>query len=535
MTNNDEIFLYEKPYDKEPEINIWTAFPAIYNFGMSSLGYLSIFKKLDVRKDYFVERIFTDTTTTQIPLNQVHLMCFSYSFEIDFLGMFKIFEKYGIPFNAKDRDDSYPLIFAGGPVLTANPEPFSDFFDFIMVGDAEQMDTLIVDVVKENKNLPKAKLLEKLAKIEGVYVPVLTKFDAENNTVLIASKPLEVSKISANLENCITTPILSEKSFFSNTFIIEIARGCSQRCGFCLASYLNLPTRFVEYEKIVDSIDYGLKYTNKIALLGALISAHPDFDRICEHILKRKSEIPEMELSVSSLRADNISPIIVKTLVACGQKHSTIAIEAGSERLRKLINKNLSEEQIFETVKIAKENGLQGFKIYAMIGHPTETMEDIKELVNLAKSLKKTYKDFDFTYSFASFVPKAHTPFQFAQREGTKSLEKKYNYLKKHFHQLGIKIRCSSVNWDYYQALLSRGDRRLGQYLIEVYKEGGNLGAFKQAYKKMRTKKLLPPSDDFAINAIETDKNLVWNFIKIQPGAEVLKNEFKRLMKLAGE
>lgn len=529
----DELFLYNRPLNKDPDINIWAAFPAIYSFGMSSLGYLSIFKTLDSRKDYFVERIFTDTKSTQIPIHDVDLMCFSFSFEIDFLGMFKILQKFEIPFNAKDRDENYPLVFAGGPVLTANPEPFSDFFDFIIIGDAEEMDTKVIDKIKDNINLSKEEKLKMLSQIEGIYVPSLTQFDVETNTVLMNGSPLEVNKISAQLQNCITTPIISEKSYFSDTYIIEIARGCSQRCGFCLASYLNLPTRFVDYKNIIESIDFGLKYTKKIALLGALISAHPDFEKICKYIIEKKSQIPELEMSVSSLRADNISPIIVKTLVECGQKHSTIAFEAGSERLRKLINKNLSEEQIFETVKIARENGLQGFKIYAMIGHPTETMEDIKELVDLAKRLKKTYKDFDFTYSFATFVPKAHTPFQFSKREETKSLEKKYNYLKKHFHQLGIKIRCSSVNWDYYQALLSRGDRRLGKYLTEVYNDGGNLGAFKQAYKKLRTKRVLPTSDSFAVDEISTDKNLAWNFIKISPGSEALKKEYLRLMEKA--
>ncbi len=528
-----ELFLYDRPIKKESQLNIWTAFPAIYSFGMSSLGFMSIFKRLDQRNDYFVERIFVDTKDTAIDLSAVDLMCFSFSFEIDFLGMFKIMQKYNIPFNSRERDDNYPIIFAGGPVLTANPEPFSNFFDFIIIGDAEQMDTTVIDFIKNNKHLQKNELLQKLSELDGIYVPSITDFIPESNQVLKNNQPLEITKISAELNDCITTPILSEKSFFSNTYIIEIARGCSQRCGFCLASYLNLPTRFAPYEKIIESIDYALNYTDKIALLGALITAHPDFEKICEHILKKKEEIPNLEMSVSSLRADTISPIIIKTLTACGQKHSTIAIEAGSERLRKLINKNLTEEQIFNTVKIAKENGLTGLKIYAMIGHPTETQSDIDELISLAKKLKKTYKNFEFTFSFSTFVPKAQTPFQYCKREESKQLEKKYNYLKKHFHKLGIKIRCSSVNWDYFQALLSRGDRRLGDYLIDVYKEGGNLGAFKQCYKKYKQKKLLPPSDDFALKEISTEQNTPWNFIKTCPGEDALKKEYNRLMKYA--
>lgn len=526
-----EKFLYPRELSKNSDINIWMAFPAIYSFGMSSLGYMSIFKTLDMRSEYFVERIFTDTQTTAIPFNKVDIMGFSFSFEIDFLGMFKIFDKYNIPYMAKDRSEDIPLIFAGGPVLTANPEPFCEFFDFIIIGDAENIDTDLIDKIKDNKNLSKLEILSKLSEIKGIYVPSLSTYSHNCGTMKLNGKPLEIEKISCGLTQCITTPVLSEKSFFSDTFVIEIARGCSQRCGFCLASYLNLPTRFAPVEEIKAEIDKGLEHTNKLALLGALISAHPQFDEICEYILDKKKQIPELELSVSSLRADTISPLVIKTLVECGQKNSTIAIEAGSERLRKVINKNLTEEQIFNTVKIASENGLTGLKIYAMIGHPTETTDDIDELINLAKRLKKSYKTFDFTFSFATFVPKAQTPFQFCEREDNKTLEKKYEYLKKQFHQLGIKIRTSSVKWDYYQALLSRGDRRLAPYLIEVYKEGANLGAFKQVYKKFRLKKQLPPSDDFAIKGINPEKISAWDFIKLNPGKENLVKEFHRLLK----
>lgn len=525
----NDIKLYKTP-SKSPEINIWMAFPSMGTFGMSALGYMSIVRTLDLREDYFVEKIFTDTTNTQLKPSEVDVLGISVSFEIDFLGFFKIFENYKIPFKAKDRTEDIPIIFGGGPVLTANPEPYSEFFDFIIIGDAENIDVHIIDVIKNNKNKSKAEILKILSTVEGIYVPSLTSFDVNTGVTNSDGSRLTVKKITSALSKCITTPVLSEKSFFSNTYVIEMVRGCPQRCGFCLASYLNLPSRFCALEEIKQSIDTGLKYTNKIALLGALITAHPDFDKICEHILNKKQEYPELELSVSSLRADSISPIIIKTLTECGQKHSTIAIEAGSDRLRKLINKNLNEEQIFETVKTAQENGLKGLKIYAMIGHPTETDDDIKEMVNLAKKLKKQFKTFEFTFSFATFVPKAHTPFQYCERENTKSLEKKYEYLKKEFHKIGVKIRTSSVKWDYWQALLSRGDRRICDLLIDVYQNGGNLGAFKQSYKRMQEKGLLPDSDEIVLRKRELSEILPWDFIDITPSNNALKKEYKRLL-----
>lgn len=524
-----DITLYDIP-KKNPEINIWMAFPAMASFGMSSLGYMSIVKTLDMRPDYYVEKIFTDTKNTHLRPCDVDVMGFSVSFEIDFLGIFSILENFSIPLKGSKRDESFPLIFGGGPVLTANPEPYCEFFDFIIIGDAENIDINIIDVIKNNRNLSKKEILNILSKVEGIYVPSVTEFNEEKGVTLNNGESYAVRKLTYPLSKCITTPVLAEKSFFSNTYVIEIVRGCPQRCGFCIASYLNLPYRFCNCDEIIEKIDTGLKYTNKIALLGALITAHPQFEKICEHILKRKQEIPDLELSVSSLRADSISPVVIKTLVACGQKHSTIAIEAGSERLRKIINKNLTENQIFETVKTAYENGLKGLKIYAMIGLPTEMQEDIDEMISLAKRLKSSFKDFEFTFSFSTFVPKAHTPFQFCERESIKSLEKKYEYLKKEFHKLGVKIRTSSVKWDYWQALLSRGDRRLADYLIHVYKEGANLGAFKQSYKYFYDNNLLPHSDTYALKNHDTDEILAWDFIAITPEKKALIAEYKRLL-----
>lgn len=512
----NEKFLYNNLKNKTADFNVWMAFPGIYSFSMSSLGYLWMCKAIDMLEDVNLERICTDTKNTKLMIQDVNLIGFSFSFDLDFLNIFKILDKYKIPLKSSQRNDSHPLVFGGGPVLSANPEPFTDFFDFIILGDGEEINIEVIQTCKTNKDKSKYEILEKLSRIEGIYVPSL--------------KQGEVKKISCELSECIYTPILSEKSFFKNTFIIEISRGCFNRCGFCLASYLNLPQRFVEYEKVIESIDLGLKHTNKIALLGALISAHPKFDEICDYIYKKAQENPGIELSVSSLRSDAISPASVKTLVACGQKHVTIAIEAGSDRLRAIINKNLTEVQILNTVNIAKENGLKGLKIYAMIGLPTETQQDLKEMVELVKKIKQLHKGFGLSFSFSTFVPKAHTPFQWCGREDTKSLEKKQNYLKKEFHKLGVKANFSSANWDYYQALLSRGGRELCNYVLKVYELGGNLGAFKTAYKQISKSENLPDSNFYILRNFDLEETLAWDFIDVQPGKEFLKKEFKRLL-----
>lgn len=514
-----EQILYSRIENKNTDFNVWMAFPGIYSFSMSSLGYLWLCKNIDMLEDVNLERITSDTEKTKIMVQSVDMLGFSFSFDLDFLNIFKMMDKYKIPLKSQDRDEKFPLVFGGGPVLTANPEPFSDFFDFIIVGDGEDTNLAAIKVCKENKGKSREELLKLLSEIEGIYVPSLGRLEES-----------AIKKTTCDLPKCVSTPILSDKSFFKNTFILEIARGCSNRCGFCLASYLNLPIRFVEYQEIIDSIDFGLKHTNKIALLGALIGAHPRFSDICEHIYKRVQNGEHIELSVSSLRADSVEPNVVKTLVACGQKNATIAIEAGSDRLRKIINKNLSHEQILKTVHVAQENGLKGLKIYAMLGLPTEGKSDLDEMLNLAKILKKTYKGFDLGFSFSTFVPKPHTPFQWCAREEIKSLEKKQNYLKKEFHKLGIKATFSSVKWDYYQALLSRGGREFCDYVLKVYEQGGNIGAFKSAYRELAKEKNLKDSDFYVVREYDLEEKLPWDFIKVAPGKEFLKKEYKKLL-----
>lgn len=511
--------LYDKPKNKNTDYNIWMAFPGIYSFSMSSLGYLWLCRNMDLMENVNLERICTDTKTTKYMIKDINLIGFSFSFDLDFLNIFKILDKYKIPLKANERSESDPLIFGGGPVLSSNPEPYRDFFDFIIVGDGEDINIEAINICKENSGKEKEEILEKLSMLDGIYVPSVNQG--------------KVQKISCELSQCIFTPILTEKSFFKNTFIMEISRGCANCCGFCLASYLNLPQRFVDYEQIKDAVDLGLKHTDKIALLGALISAHPNFKEICNYIYKKWEQNNKIELSVSSLRADSIEPEVVRTLVACGQKHSTIAIEAGSERLRKVINKRLSEEQILNTVKIAQENGLKGLKIYAMIGLPTETQEDLKELINLTKKIKQNYKGFNVSFSFSTFVPKPHTPFQWCGRDEIKTLEAKQNYLKKEFHKIGIKANFSSAKWDYYQALLSRGDKTLCDYVLKVYKLGGTIGAFKTAYKEISKQKNLNDSGFYATREYDLKENLPWDFIQVHPGKETLAKEYVRLLGLS--
>lgn len=509
--SNSEILLYNPITKRNADCNVWMAFPGPEGFALSSLGYLWLYKNIDEIENVNIERIYAETKSTLYKTQDVDLMGFSFSFDMDFLTIFSMLETHNIPLKSKDRDENVPLIFAGGPVVSANPTPYEEFFDFFIIGDGENTNLEAIKIYSQNKNLAKHEILKLIAQLEGVYVPGITEGT--------------VKKLTKKLDECIYTPILSEKSFFPKTFIMEVARGCANRCGFCIASYLNLPLRFMPYEDIIKIIDLGLKYTKKIALLGAQLSAHPQFHKICDYIYKRIQNGEKIEMSVSSLRVDAITPDIMKTMVACGQKNLTLAVEAGSERLRQVINKNLTKDQIFNAAEIAKEAGLKGFKFYGMLGLPTETQEDIDAMINLAKELKQKYKGFDISFGFSTFVPKPNTPFQWCGREETASLEQKTTYLKKELHKIGVSATVSSAKWDYWQSVLSRGDNSFTDFLIEAYQLGGKLGAFKKAAKKYNIN-----TDDYAYGNWSFEKALPWDFIDIKPGKDFLITENKRLL-----
>lgn len=485
------------------DYNLVMAYPAIEEFALSSLGYLWLYKIADTLEGVNALMAFTDNISVN-PVN-TDAIAFSMSFDFDFMGVFEILDKLKIPLYSNERDENCPLIFAGGPVITTNPKPYEAFFDFMLIGDGEDSFIKVLEILK--KRYDKKKTLEKLGEVEGVYIP-----------------QGKAKKVTSNLNSVIYTPILSEKSYFKNTFIIEVARGCMNRCAFCTASYINLPFRSCEINQITETIDFGLKYTNKIALLGAQISAHPKFNEIMKYLREKIESGEKIELGISSLRTDAITPEVVQTLVLGGQKTSTIAIEAASERLRRFINKNLKKEQILSAVKIARENGLKGLKIYSMIGIPTETDEDISEFLDLAKKIKTENKGFGIEFSFSTFVPKPHTPFQWSKREDTKSLEKKQKFLEKEFAKLGISSKFSSPKWDYWQTVLSRSGTEISPMLVDVYKNGGKLSAYKSAIKNLNidiTK---------SVEGFDTGEDLPWENIEIYPPKELLTNEYERLL-----
>lgn len=528
-----EKFIYNRAIKSKDAMPVWFCFPADYSIGMSSLGFTSLFKILDQNPDVTAERIFTDTEKTEFIPKNVKLTGFSFSFELDFLGIFKILDKFNIPLKSKDRNENTPLIFAGGPVATANPEPFAEFFDFFLIGDGEELFNEICDITNKMQNQSRLEKLKALSKLKGVYVPSFYEFNYNQDLTIKSVKtinectPETVEKRITNpISNCLYTSIITSDTTFADMFLIELSRGCPMRCRFCIASYLTLPTRYPSYEEIIKAIEIGLQNSKKIGLLGALISLHPDFERICSYLIKKRKE-QEFIVSISSLRADRLTPTVAKMLNMCGQKQITIAVEAGSESLRKKINKRLKEEEIINCIKIASENGIKGAKIYGMIGLPTESNDDINELINLMERLKKVKKGFKLHLSISSFVPKAQTPFERESRENNKTLKHKIELLRKGLIKINIDFKPTSSRWDYIQALISRADRRLSFIIEEVYHNGGNISDWNKAYNNIpkELKSHIPDFDWYALRNRENEEILPWDHIIGSVSKELLLKE----------
>ena len=449
-----EKFLYNRIVKKNPKINLWWCYGASESFALSTLGYLNIFKYFDVDPDICVERIYSNSTSFEINPKNVDFVGFSISFELDIFNIISMLKKYNFPLNSSLRGEKDPIIFAGGFVISSNPFCFQDIFDFFVMSDMVSLDG-VLKVIKNKNNKSRDEILKELSELNGIYVP---KFPKTNIKILRDDLS----------QNIFYTPILSDKSYFQNTFIAELERGCPKMCNFCSASWLNLPFRMCSYEKIIQTLELGLKYTNKIALLGAYVAGNKDFSNKIDFLSKK-----DIELNISSLRADLADEKLFKTLVKCGQKTATVALEAGSFRLREFINKDLSDEEFTTTILTMAKAGLKGAKIYFMIGLPTETDEDILSLIGLMKNIKSKLKiqntpGFNLTISSSSFVPKLNTPFEEMERFDKKILQNRINILNKELSKLGISYKAPSLDWDIVQSILSRYTDSLFHFLVDV-------------------------------------------------------------------
>nr|WP_242072653.1 radical SAM protein [Microcoleus sp. FACHB-68] len=490
------------------------AFPNEYSVGITSLGYQIVWANLAMRSDVWVSRLFTDTHEP-LPASP-ELLGFSISWELDYVNILSLLESLEIPIRAADRTDNHPLVFGGGPVLTANPEPFAGFFDVILLGDGENLLGDFIEAYKQVRNAGRQTQLRHLAQVPGVYVPSLYEVKYISPDGPIASIepafpdiPATVAKQTYRGNVLSASSVVTEKAAWENIYMVEVVRSCPEMCRFCLASYLTLPFRTASMEvSLIPAIERGLEVTNRLGLLGASVTQHPEFDSLLDYLSKPKFD--DVRLSIASVRTNTVTESLAKILGNRGTKSLTIAIESGSERLRKIINKKLNNEEIIQAAVNAKAGGLTGLKLYGMVGLPGEEPEDLEETVAMMRSLKKAAPGLRLTLGCSTFVPKSHTPFQWF---GVNSLaEKRLKSLEKQLRSHGLDFRPESYNWSVVQALISRGDRRLSDLLELVRHYGDSLGSYRRAFKELRGK--LPEMDFYVHTNWELERVLPWSHLQ---------------------
>ncbi|MEL7511892.1 MAG: radical SAM protein [Cyanobacteria bacterium J06554_3] len=490
------------------------AFPNEYTVGITSLGYQIVWSMLSQRPDIDVSRLFTDISEP-LPA-RAELMGFSLSWELDYVNVLTLLEEQQVPKRAVERTNEHPLVFGGGPVLTANPEPFAAFFDVILLGDGETLLHDFLEAYGQVRGAERSVQLKRLAQVPGVYIPSLyevTYVSADGPIaaiVPIASDiPQTVKKQTYRGNVLSASTVVTEKAAWENIFMVEVVRSCPEMCRFCLASYLTLPFRAASIEaSLMPAIEKGLQVTRRLGLLGASITQHPEFDTLLDYV--NRPEYDDVRVSVSSVRTNTVNAKLAETLVTHGSKSITIAIESGSQRVRNIVNKKLDTDEIAAAAQQAKAGGLKSLKLYGMAGVPGESQEDLAETAELMISLKKKVPGLRFTLGCSTFVPKGHTPFQWYGVN--KKAEKRLKFLQKQLRPCGIDFRPESYSWSVIQALISRGDRRLADLLELTRGYGDTLGSYRRAFKTL--KGTLPPLDFYVYEQWPTDQVLPWDHLE---------------------
>jgi len=533
-----EVFLLPvKTFGSVP-INISLVYPNTYSMGMSNLGFHSIYYQINSRDDALCHRAFipsyenADNITTlegDKSINEYDIVGFSISFELDYINIIKILESANISAFSQNRNG--PLVMAGGPAATVNPEPLSPFVDFFVIGEGEEVIHDILEQYRHFQNRDKQEILEALAQIKGVYVPSFYKvaYDKEGKVLDIRHESYVPAKVTKrwikdideyNTESVILTPYTE----FKDMFLTEVSRGCGRNCRFCMAGYCYRIPRHRSLDKVLERAEFGSKHKDKIGLVGAAVSDYPFIDQLAEQLVENN-----IKFSVSSLRADTLREPLMQGLAFSGHKTLTIAPEAGSDRLRQVINKGITDEHVINSVKLAHKYRVDNLKLYYIIGLPGESDEDLKEMVDFLLSLKEYMKAIGnkrgmLTVSVNPFIPKPFTPFQWLGMEPVKLLNDRINFLKTQLRPRGIKLIFESPRLSEIQSALARGDRQTGLLLYDIYKKGASTTAFKKA--EIEGKSI----DFYAHRPLDQDEILPWEHIDIGLKKEFFISEFHRAM-----
>lgn len=520
-------------------------YPNTYFVGMSNLGLHIIYEEINLRNDSVCERIFLPekkeleaydktktplmSVETQRPMHQFDVVAFDVTFEMDYFHIPLMLRHGRVPIMGKDRTEFDPIVIAGGPCATFNPEPFADFIDAFITGEGEGIVSRVLDIIRDGKmeGLDRHAILRQLANISGVYVPSLYvpiySDDGEFKGYDIAEgAPTTIKRHFEMLTSGGETVVATNYTEFGAMYIIEVARGCGRHCRFCMAGYCFRVPRVRPLEILKEGVDRAEKLGKKVGLMGAAISDYPEVDELVTYIRSK-----DMRYSCASLRADSLTQAVVDGLADSGQKTITIAPETGSERLRRVINKGISEEHLQNAATLSAKSGIQHMRLYIMIGLPTETDEDIEAIVGLAERTQAHMAEVGckgrLTLSINPFIPKPFTPFQWMAMDHQKTVEKKLQYIKKALQKnRRIEVLVESPKEAYIQGVLARGDRRLGAVLAACAADRGS----KSFKSEMKAAGL--DMDEMNYRERSFDEFLPWSHLDMGMDDGYLEMEWKR-------
>jgi radical SAM superfamily enzyme YgiQ (UPF0313 family) len=497
-------------------------YPNSYYIGMSNLGLQAIYGLINNREDAVCERVFWDkensengilplSVESQRPLTDFAVLAFSLNYEIDYLNVSPLLNASGLPRYSAERDETYPLVIAGGPCITANPMPVAPFFDCLCSGEAEALLPLLLPVLKEEVSGNRDSLLKTLAGVPGIYVPRYP-----------SPTPVVRQRVGDLDDYPVNSIVLTQDTELKDLYLIEVQRGCAHGCRFCLVSNTFSPMRFHSVDQLVKQGQAGLKFRKRLGLVGPAVTDHPQ----AEELLGRLLEIGA-QLSISSFRITSLTPEILEQMVQGGLRSMALAPEAGSECLRQVIKKGITEHQVLETVRQASGKGMQQLKLYFMIGLPRETDKDMQAIVDLALAGKamvdKQRSKTRLSLNISPFVPKANTPFQWLPMAPLEILEDRIGFLKNQLTPKGIQVKNESPHWSEVQAVLSRGDSSLAGVLADIEKQ--SLPAWRQAVEKNQTN-----IDYFAHQRWTTREKLPWAIMDSGSHPEKLESELKKAL-----
>ena len=519
-------------------LSVALAYPNTYWVGMSSLAVHTVYRLFNERRDTVCERAFwaldasrrapanlplvpeagarretgdyrepVIALESQRPLSDFAVIAFSISYELDYFHVVQMLRCAGIPLFTQQRDESWPLIIAGGPAVTSNPEPLADIIDAFVIGEAEALADPLLVALQEASQEQRRRALELLANVPGVYVP------AAGNAPVARVWQRDLVAAPA------TTLVFTPDTEFGDRGLIEIGRGCWRGCRFCLAGFTYRPVRYVGIDAVLAAARRVLDHRDRVGLVSAAVSDHPQIDRIATDLRRMGARI-----AISSMRVDPISEPLIQALAESSTRTLTIAPEAGSPRLRQVIGKPQGDDQLLYAVDMAARYGFPQLKMYFMIGQPTETDADVEAIADLTLAARARFPR-SLVITATPHVPKAHTPFQWTAMLSVEALTARIRYLEKRLRPARVMVRSDSPAWAAVEGVLARGDRRLGLALADM-----STASLREWQRALRQHGL---STEEYLRERSLDEPLPWSVVRCAAAQDYLATEMRRSQEAA--